>query len=553
MNLMADDNEKPQLKKLAAEATTLILSDRAVCDLEMLAIGAFSPLRGFMGKDDYESVLRTMRLADNTLFPMPITLPVDVEYVPETKLALRDSFGNLLAILTVEETYAWDLRQYMTAVFGSEDQAHPLYAEIASWGPYNVAGTLQVLALPDHKDFTSLRLTPAETRKRLQELGKSNVVAFQTRNPLHRAHEELTKRAAQKAGGTLLLHPVVGKTKPGDVDHITRVRCYKALLENHYKDYETLLGLLPLAMRMAGPREALWHAIIRRNYGASHFIVGRDHAGPGNKSDGEPFYKPYEAQELVKRHEAELGMNVLTFNEMLYLPEEDRYVEEHEIPAGAKSASISGTQVREKYLAKGRLLPSWFSRPEVASILADAYSPTTHRGFCVWFTGLSGAGKSTVAQGLENALQEKGRRVTLLDGDLVRQHLSKGLGFSKEDRDTNVLRVGFVASQVVYHDGIAVCALISPYRETRAQVRKLFDEDEFIEVYVSTPLEVCEQRDPKGHYKKARNGLMPNFTGLDDAYEPPTSPDITIDTTVSSLDDNVQIILSELKKRSLLT
>ncbi|HSX35469.1 MAG TPA: bifunctional sulfate adenylyltransferase/adenylylsulfate kinase [Patescibacteria group bacterium] len=552
VNLIVPEEEGNKLKKIAAELPTLTLSDRALCDLEMLATGAFSPLTGFMGKADYESVLKTMRLANQVLFPMPITLPVDTPYAPGEKLSLRDNFGNLLAIMTVDEVYTWEPEAYLMAIFGTNDKAHPLYNEVMSWGPYNIAGKLEVLALPDRKDFAPLRLTPAETRKQLQQLGKRNVVAFQTRNPLHRAHEELTKRAAKKINGTLLLHPAVGMTKPGDVDHITRVRCYKVLIENHYEEYETLLALMPLAMRMAGPREALWHALIRRNYGASHFIVGRDHAGAGKKSDGKLFYDPYEAQRLAKQYESELGINILTFNEMVYLPNEDRYVEAHEVPPGAKSTAISGTQVRDDYLAVGRLLPPWFSRPEVASILAAAYSPILHRGFCVWFTGLSGAGKSTIAQGLESALQEQGRRVTLLDGDLVRQHLSKGLGFSKEDRDTNVLRVGFVASQVAYHGGAAICALISPYEQTREAVRKFFEQGKFIEVYVSTPLDVCKQRDPKGHYLKASKGLMPGFTGLDDAYEPPSKPDLTIDTAATAIDDSITIILDELKKRSLL-
>ncbi len=550
VDLTVSAKESVKLKQLAADLDSIVLNDRAICDLEMLAVGAFSPLRGFMDQKDYDSVLKKMRLADGTLFPMPITLPVDRKYDIGKKIALRDGFGNLLAIMTVEDAYEWDAEEYAKNVLGSNDDTHMLVREMKSWGQYNVSGELQVLSLPDHKDFTAHRLTPKEVRQRLTKLGNKNVVAFQTRNPLHRAHEELTKRAAAAIKGTLLLHPVVGMTKPGDVDHITRVRCYQALLNNHYEEYEALLSLLPLAMRMAGPREALWHAIIRRNYGANHFIVGRDHAGPGKDSQGEPFYGPYDAQELVKRHEDELGIKILTFNEMLYIPGADKYMEAHEVEEGVETAAISGTQVREDYLAKGQLLPEWFTRSEVAAVLAEAYPPSLNQGFCLWFTGLSGAGKSTIAQAVEATLHERGRRTTMLDGDIVRLNLSKGLGFSKEDRETNIGRVGFVASQVVYHHGIAICALISPYREARDKVRKLFPEGNFIEIYVSTPLEVCKERDPKGHYIKSNQGKMKGFTGVDDTYEPPVNPDITIDTSNSTIGESVEAVLAKLRNRS---
>ena len=380
-------------------------------------------------------------------------------------------------------------------------------------------------------------------------LGHENVVAFQTRNPMHRAHEELTRRAIDAVDGALLLHPVVGLTKPGDVDHYTRVRTYKALTEHHFPRDRVLLSLLPLAMRMAGPREALWHAIIRRNFGASHFIVGRDHASPGLDSAGKPFYGPYDAQELVSQHSAEIGVRMVPFHELVYLVDEDRYEEASRVPAGAATRSISGTQVRDDYLAAGVPLPSWFTRPEVAAILGESHPPRHRQGVCVWFTGLSGAGKSTTAEILVALLLEHGRQSTLLDGDVVRTHLSKGLGFSKEDRDANILRIGFVASEVVRHGGVAVCAAVSPYRATRDAVREMVGADRFIEVFVDTPLEVCESRDAKGMYAQARRGIIKGFTGIDDPYEAPDAAEIVLDTTSVSGDENARRIVAMLRER----
>jgi sulfate adenylyltransferase len=375
------------------------------------------------------------------------------------------------------------------------------------------------------------------------------VVAFQTRNPLHRIHEELTKRAAEEVGGSLLIHPVVGMTKPGDVDHFTRVRIYKALVENYYDRESTLLSLLPLAMRMAGPREVLLHAIIRRNHGANHFIVGRDHAGPGKDSTGKPFYGPYDAQESMKQHEAELGMRMIPFEELVYLPDEERYVEAKDVPAGARTLSISGTQVRDDYLAKGRLLPTWFTRPETAEILRQMYPPRHKQGFCIWFTGLSGAGKSATTQVLTEMLLEYGRQATVLDGDVVRTHLSKGLGFSREDRDTNILRIGFVAGEIVRHGGAIVCAAISPYRNARNEARKMVGEN-FIMVYMDTPVEVCEQRDVKGLYAKARQSMLEGkpmgFTGVDDPYEPPVEPEISLQGYGATPEENARKVMDYL-------
>ena len=548
VDLLVPPDEHEALRAHANTLPSIQLSDRALCDLELLATGAFSPLDRFMGRADYERVLAEMRLADGTLFPIPVTLPVeridDLHY--DREIALRDSKNNLLAVMTVEEIYTWERAAAAQQVFGTQDPAHPLVAEMTRWGSLNLSGPLRVLALPRHYDFTDLRLTPAQTRARLAAAGQTNVVAFQTRNPLHRAHEELTKRAAESVDGTLLLHPVVGLTKPGDVDHFTRVRSYKALLSNYYDGDRAVLALLPLAMRLAGPREALWHAIIRRNFGANYLIVGRDHAGPGNDSTGRPFYGPYDAQELAQQHSAEIGVGVLTFSEMVYLPDEGRYEEASRIPDGAQVASISGTQVRSDYLNRGRQLPDWFTRPEVADILSESYPPRHRQGVCLWFTGLSGAGKSTTAEVLTILLLEHGRQVTVLDGDVVRTHLSKGLGFSKEDRDVNIRRIGFVAAELVRHGGIAVCAAVSPYRATREDVRAMVGKDRFVEIFVDTPIEVCEDRDVKGMYAKARRGEITGFTGIDDPYEAPVNPEITLDTVAFTPEENAQRIVAYL-------
>jgi sulfate adenylyltransferase len=538
----------------SARYPSVQLSPRSLCDLELIACGGFSPLDRFMGKADYERVLHEMRLADGTLFPLPVTLPVPAAALPAgaSHLALRDEYNNLIAVMRVEETYAWDPREEARQALGTNDPRHPLVSEMITWGDRCVSGELEVLNPPQYYDFVDLRRTPAEVRRLLGKMGHAKVVAFQTRNPLHRIHEELTKRAAAEVGGSLLIHPVVGMTKPGDVDHFTRVRIYRALVEKYYAPGTTLLSLLPLAMRMAGPREALWHAIIRRNYGATHFIVGRDHAGPGKDSSGKPFYGPYDAQELVAKYAPETGVTPVPFRELVYLPERNEYVEEMQVPAGAKVSAISGTQVREEYLAKGKLLPEWFTRPETAEILAHTHPPRHRRGFCIWFTGLSGAGKSTTADVLTALLLERGRQITVLDGDVVRTHLSKGLGFSRADRDTNILRIGFVASEIVRHHGVALCAAVSPYRAARNEARKMVGEENFLMVYVDTPIEVCERRDAKGMYAKARRGEIKGFTGVDDPYEPPIDPEITLDTVAFTPEQNARKIIAHLEERGFL-
>ena len=507
-----------------------------------------------MGKEDHERVRGEMRLATDHLFPVPVTLPVNPfpELRLDTELALRNSRNELLAVLMVEEIFEWDADREAQEVFGTQDLRHPTVAEMQRWGKFNLSGGLRVLQLPQRYDFRELRLTPIQTRTRLEQLGRSQVVAFQTRNPLHRVHEELTKRAIQGAEATLLLHPVVGMTKPGDVDHYTRVRTYKALAAKHYEGDRILLALLPLAMRLAGPREALWHAIIRRNYGANHLIVGRDHATPGEDSNGQPFYGGEDAQKLLDRFGPEIGVAPIPFGELVFLPEEQIFEESSKVSPDIQSIQISGTQVRDEYLNNGVDLPAWFTRPEVAEILAETYPPRYRQGVCIWFTGLSGSGKSTTAEVLTVLLLENGRQVSLLDGDVVRTHLSKGLGFSKEDRDTNVRRIGFVASQIVRHGGIVICSVVSPYRAARNEVRAMVGHEHFVEVFVDTPLEICESRDTKGLYAAARRGEITGFTGIDDPYEPPAQAELVLNTIDHTAEENARMIKDYLSMKGFL-
>ncbi len=554
IDLLVPTEERSELTARAGTLPSIQISDRSVCDLELLATGAFSPLDRFMGEQDYQRVLEEMRLSDGHIFPIPVTLPVNqAPHIQlDQQIALRNSKNELLAVMTIEEIYPWDLSREAETVFRTQDVRHPLVAEMHRWGKLNISGSIQMVQIPQHYDFQDLRLTPAQTRESLSRIGCESVVAFQTRNPLHRVHEELIRRASEEHDATLLLHPVVGLTKPGDVDHYTRVRTYKVLATHYFDSDNLLLALLPLAMRMAGPREALWHALIRRNFGADYLIVGRDHASPGNDSTGQPFYGPYDAQELVEQFSAELGVGLVPFRQFVYLPDEDCYQEVSKVEEGTRTASLSGTQVREEYLNQGKVIPEWFTRPEVAEILLETHPPRHRQGMCVWFTGLSGAGKSTTAEVLLPLLSEYGRQVSILDGDVVRTHLSKGLGFSKEDRDTNIRRIGYVGSEIVRHGGTVICAAVSPYRATRNEVRSMVKEGHFVEVFVDTPLEVCESRDAKGMYQKARRGEIKGFTGIDDPYEAPENPEITLDTVAQTPAENARTIIEYLAQKGFL-
>ncbi|NNF58462.1 MAG: bifunctional sulfate adenylyltransferase/adenylylsulfate kinase [Rhodothermaceae bacterium] len=545
------------LREEAQDLTSLTLSDRQICDIELILNGGFSPLTGFLTQEDYDSVVADMRLADGTLWPMPITFDTDEETAAGLSLgdrvALRDKTGLLIAVMTIESKWTPSKEHEAKEVFGTTDTKHPAVNYLFNAaGDVYLGGALEGVQLPIHYDYTELRHTPAELRAKFEAMGRDHIVAFQTRNPMHRAHYELTHRAAEEIGGMLLIHPVVGMTKPGDVDHYTRVRCYQAILKQ-YPEGEAMLSLLPLAMRMGGPREAIWHALIRKNHGCTHLVVGRDHAGPGNDANGEPFYGPYDAQELFQQHEEEMGVKMVPFQLMVYVPEDDAYMPIDEANAqGKKFENISGTQQREM-LANGEEIPSWFTYPDVVKELKTSHPPKSQQGFTVFFTGLSGSGKSTIANALIDRLMESGRNVTLLDGDVVRTHLSKGLGFSREDRSTNVQRIGYVASEITKHGGIAVCAPIAPYEADRKANRAAIEAGGgYIEAFVNTPLEVCEARDVKGLYAMARAGKIKEFTGISDPYEEPTDAEILLPSQDLSVAESVDKVMDYLQQEGYL-
>jgi len=553
VDLMAPSAERADLLDASRTWPSWVLTARQLCDLELLLNGGFSPLRGFMCQADYRSVCDRMRLANGPLWSMPITLDVSEVVAqalrPGEALALRDPEGVMLAALRVDDVWQPDREAEARAVFGTTSRDHAGVAHLLDrTQPWYAGGAVQGLQLPVHYDFRELRLTPAELRAEFTRMGWRRVVAFQTRNPLHRAHQELTMRAAKAAQANLLIHPVVGMTKPGDVDHYTRVRCYQAVLAR-YPQHTVKLSLLPLAMRMGGPREALWHATIRKNFGCTHFIVGRDHAGPGADKTGRPFYGPYDAQELLSKHQEELGVTMVPFQNMVYLEEQDAYFPEDEVPAGARTLNLSGTELRRR-LADGRDIPKWFTFPEVARELIRSYPPRRNQGLTVFFTGLSGSGKSTIANVLLiKFLEMGGRPVTLLDGDIVRTHLSSELGFSKEHRDLNIRRIGFVAAEITKNGGIAICAPIAPYDSVRKDVRAMIESvGGMLLVHVATPLEVCEQRDRKGLYAKARAGIVKQFTGISDPYEVPTDADVVVDATAMTPEEAAQEILLRLEQ-----
>lgn len=551
-DLLVAPERQTELRTESRDWPSWDLTPRQLCDLELLLNGGFSPLTGFMSRSDVDAVCAELRLSDGTLWPIPITLDVPESVAKRLRegsvLALRDPEGVMLAALHVDDIWRPDREAEAEAVFGTTDRVHPGVAYTLDRShPYYVGGRLEGLQLPVHYDFRTFRLSPTRLREDFLRLGWRRIVAFQTRNPMHRAHHELTLRAARQVEANLLIHPVVGMTKPGDLDHYTRVRCYQAI-SDQYPRNTAKLALLPIAMRMGGPREAVWHAIIRKNYGCTHLIVGRDHAGPGKDSSGKPFYGPYDAQELLKKHEEELGVGMVPFQMMSYVEEHDAYYPEDEIPENTRVLNISGTELRQR-LADGREIPEWFTFPEVAQELRRTHPPRHKQGFTLFFTGLSGAGKSTIANVLLVKLLELGGRpVTLLDGDVVRKHLSSELGFSKEHRDINIRRIGFVASEITKNGGIAICAPIAPYHSVRREVREMIEPvGGFILVYAATPLEVCEERDRKGMYAKARQGIIKEFTGISDPYEEPTDADLTLDTTELTPEEAAQEIVLHLE------
>ncbi len=558
VNLMVGTKRAKELKKESVSLKSWDLTSRQICDTELLINGGFSPLEGFLGQKDYDSVCKNMRLGDGKLWPIPVTLDVDEKFAKDLKqgerIALRDQEGVVLAIMTISDVWKPNKAKEAKLVFGKDDKAHPSVSYLhGTAGEYYVGGKLEGLELPRYYDFNELRYTPQELRDHIKKMGWAKIVAFQTRNPMHRNHAEAVLRAAKESEAAVLIHPSVGMTKPGDVDHYTRVRVYKAVIDR-FPASTAMISLLPLAMRMGGPREAIWHAIIRKNYGATHFIVGRDHAGPGKDSDGNDFYDPLAAMALARKHADEIGIEIMEAGFLSYVKDLDKYMESKEVPEGMEVMNISGTQLRAR-LAEGLELPEWFTYPEVATELRRTYKPRHQQGFTVFFTGLSGSGKSTIANALMVKLMEQGgRTATLLDGDIVRKHLSSELGFSKEHRNLNVSRIGYVASEIAKHGGIAICAPIAPYDDVRKKVREMVSNNGgvFVLVHVATPLDVCEDRDRKGLYAAAREGKIKEFTGISDPYEEPTDADITLQTTKHSPEELANQILLHLEKKGLL-
>jgi sulfate adenylyltransferase len=557
MSLMVDERRALELKRTALDGPSWELSPRQVCDLELLLTGGFSPLRGFMEQGDHESVCTRMRLSDGTLWPMPITLDIPEALAgmlsPGTPLGLRDPEGTLLAVLNVAQVWRADREAEARQVFGTTSREHPGVAHLLDLSrPWYAGGRLEGLRLPVHYDFRPLRRTPSELREEFARLGWRRVVAFQTRNPMHRAHQELTLRAGKETQANLLIHPVVGMTRPGDLDHYTRVRCYESIL-NHYPPQMAMLSLLPLAMRMGGPREAVWHAIIRKNFGCTHFIVGRDHAGPGQDSGGRPFYGPYDAQELLRQYEGEIGMRMVPFQNMVYLEGQDRYVPENEIPPGERALSLSGTELRRR-LMEGREIPRWFTFPEVAAELQRRHPPRQRQGFTVFLTGLCGAGKSTLANALMvRFLEMGGRPVTLLGGDQAQRHPSSDAGSTRDQGAIHVRRIGYVASEITKNGGIAICDPIAPEDKVRKEVRARIEPlGGFLLVHVSTPISVCEERDGTGSYAKARARLINEFPGISAPYEVPSDAELVLDTTDMTPEEATQEILLRLEREGFL-
>ncbi|KAF1995792.1 ATP-sulfurylase [Amniculicola lignicola CBS 123094] len=554
-----DAPRRNQLSEEAEKLPAIVLSERQLCDLELILNGGFSPLEGFLNEKDYNGVVSDVRLADGNLFSIPITLDISQETIdelgvkPGARIALRDFRDDRnLAIITVDDVYKPNKEKEAKEVFGG-DPEHPAVKYLFETAKeFYVGGKIDAIDRLMHYDYVALRYTPAELRLHFDKLGWSRVVAFQTRNPMHRAHRELTVRAARLRQANVLIHPVVGLTKPGDIDHFTRVRVYQALLPR-YPNGMAVLGLLPLAMRMGGPREAIWHAIIRKNHGATHFIVGRDHAGPGKNSKGVDFYGPYDAQHAVTKYKDELGIEMVPFQQMTYLPDSDEYKPKDEVETGIRTLDISGTELRKR-LRTGAEIPEWFSYPEVVRVLRESHPPRSKQGFTVFLTGYQNSGKDAIARALNVTLnQQGGRSVSLLLGETVRHELSSELGFSRADRDKNIGRIAFVASELTKAGAAVIAAPIAPFDSPRKQAKDLVEKHgSFYLIHVATPLEYAEKTDKRGIYAKARNGEIKGFTGVDDPYESPEKPDLTVDISKTNVRTAVHQIVLLLEAQGLL-
>ncbi len=554
-HLSAD--ELSEYSELSNKTASLTLSLKQQCDLEMIANGAFSPLSTFNNQKDYEEILLNNRLSNGLVWSIPIVLDVPDQFLKSLDkneyISLRNAEGFLLAILKVNEFWAPDKKEEANSVFKSNDPNHPGVDYLFNHTNNNyISGELVPIQSNKYFDFTHLRKSPQEVRDFFRLNNWKDVIAFQTRNPMHRAHFELTKLAMDEHNSKLLIHPVIGISKPGDIDHFTRVKCYQHIIK-YYPENSVELSLINLAMRMAGPKEAVWHAIIRKNYGCNRIIIGRDHAGPGVNAEGKPYYQPYDAQELIAQYQEELEIKMVPFKEMVFAKNKKTFLPLDKIEQDDPIEKLSGTQFKE-FLQQRTEIPNWYSFPEVIHELRKRFPKLHNQGLTVFFTGLSGAGKSTLANAIMYKLMEtEDRPITLLDGDIVRQHLSSELGFSKEDRDIHVKRIGYVASEITKHGGVAICAPIAPYSNTRKVVRNMIDEvGSFVEIHVATPLSVCEERDVKGLYKQARAGKILDFTGVSDPYEEPENPEITVDTSDITVEESSALILDKLRSLKLL-
>jgi len=537
VNLLVGSDTAEALKTESLQYLSLTLTQRQVCDLELLMNGAFSPLTGFMNRADYESVVDNMHLVDGVVWPVPIVLDVDETFAGKlqkgSKVALRDGEGFMPAVLTVEDIWQPDKGREAEKVYNTNSDVHPgvrYLHEVVK--PIYISGRIDGIQSPVHHDFGSFWDTPEELRALFRKNGWRRVVAFQTSKPMHRLQRDITLQAAKDIQGHILLHPTVGMTKPGDLHYYARVHCYQAI-RNYFPQNLAMLSLLPLAMRMAGPREALWHAIVSQNYGCSHMIVGPKHAyPPAANGEEHQFYRPEQSRKLIEKFSAELGIELVPVEAMRYVPVKDRFLSASVIESeGLEAIDYTDAQLK-KDLTQGEEIPAWFSFPEVVRELRKAYPPRSKQGLTLFFTGLSGSGKSTLAKIIYAKLLEAGGRpVTLLDGDVVRLNLSSELGFSKEHRYLNVNRIGFVASEITKNRGVAICAPIAPYTQMRRSVREMIEpHGDFIEIHVATSLEACEARDRKGLYAKARRGEIPEFTGISDPYEIPEHPELRVDT-----------------------
>jgi len=522
---LIDPARSEALKQEALGLPSLDLDWRQQCELEMLMSGAYSPLAGFMTRAQCVQVATEMKLDDGTFWPLPVTLgsrqKIAAELKPGDRVALRDGEGFMLAVLTVSD--AW--------------------RDGDSW---HLGGRVEGASLPPHPDFASLRATPAELRALLARRGWRRVIAWQAHHPMHRAQFEFCLKSAIENEANLLLHPQVGGDITDAPGYFGLVRSFLAIRER-FPAATTQLSLLPAPPREASACALLLRAIVARNYGCSLLIAGGEHQADGNCRRGEDLAPPH-ADLPVAELVGKIGVQLIAYPRMVYVEDRAEHLPESNAPANARLLTLSGEEFQRRMRA-GLKIPDWYSFPEVLSELHRQSPPRERQGFTVFFTGLSGSGKSTLARALTARLMEMGgRSVTLLDGDIVRRHLSSELGFSKAHRDINVRRIGFVAAEITKNRGIAICAPIAPYRLTRRDVRAMIEAvGGFVEIHVATPIETCESRDRKGLYAKARAGLIPEFTGVSDPYEVPENPELAIDTTHLGIDEAVQQVLLKLE------